>query len=112
MCYYCRKVLDPQDIIDCTPQAKGLSGEANISQTTTPTELKAPPEANTTGEANISQTTTIPELKAPPEANMSQKEISANMNPPHILGEPSVQDEEMNLHRQPVEGEKRSLSGM
>jgi hypothetical protein len=42
------------------------------------------------GEANISQTTTLPELKAPPEANMSQKEISANMNPPNILGEPST----------------------
>jgi hypothetical protein len=28
-CVYCRKVLDPQDIIDCTPQPKALSGEAN-----------------------------------------------------------------------------------
>ncbi len=30
---YCREVLYPQDIIDCTPQPKALSGEANISQT-------------------------------------------------------------------------------
>jgi hypothetical protein len=52
-CVYCRKVLDPQDIIDCTPQPKELSGETNISQTTTLTELKAPPEANTSGEANV-----------------------------------------------------------
>ncbi len=70
-CVYCRKVLDPQDIIDCTPQLKALSGQANVSQTTTLTESKAPPEANTSGEANISQTTTLPELKAPPEAHMS-----------------------------------------
>jgi hypothetical protein len=89
-----------------------LSGEANISQTTTLTELKAPPEANTSGEASVSQTTTLPELKAPPEAHMSQKEISANMNPPNILGEPPVQDEDMNLNEQPVEGEERSLSGI
>jgi hypothetical protein len=53
-CVYCRKVLDPQDIIDCTPQPKVLSGEANVFQTTTLTELKAPPEANTSGEANVS----------------------------------------------------------
>jgi hypothetical protein len=56
--------------------------------------------------------TTLPELKAPPVANMSQKEISANMNPPNILGEPPVQDEDMDLHEQPVEGEERSLSGI
>ena len=87
-CVYCRKILDPQDIIDCTPQPKALSGEANVSQTTTLTELKAPPEAN-----------------------MSQKEISANMNPPNILGEPPVQDEDMNPDKQPVEGEETSLSG-
>ncbi len=61
-CVYCRKILDPQDIIDCTPQPKALSGEANVSQTTTLTELKAPPEANTSGETNVSQTTTLPEL--------------------------------------------------
>jgi hypothetical protein len=72
-CVSCRKVLDPQDIIDFTPQPKELSGEANVSQTTTLTELKAPPEANTSEEANVSQTTTLPELKAPPDANMSQK---------------------------------------
>jgi hypothetical protein len=34
------------------------------------------------------------------------------MNPPNILGEPPVQDEDMNLHEQPVEGQERSLSGM
>jgi hypothetical protein len=89
-----------------------LSGEANVSQTTTLTELKAPPEVSTSGEANVSQTTTLPELKAPPEANIAQKEISTNMNPPNILGEPPVQDEDMNLHEQPVEGEERSLSGI
>ncbi len=111
-CVYCRKVLDPQDIIDCTPQRKALSGEANVTQTTTLTEVKAPPEVNMSGEANISQTTTVPELKAPPEANMSRKEISANMNPPNILCGPLVQDEDMNPHEQPVEGEERSLSSM
>jgi hypothetical protein len=56
--------------------------------------------------------TTVPELKAPQEANMSQKEISANMNPPNFLGEPPVQDDDMNPHEQPVEGEERSLSSM
>ncbi len=111
-CVYCRKVLDPQDIIDCTPQRKALTGEANVAQTTTPTEVKAPQEANMSGDANVSQTTTVPELKAPPEVNMSQKEISANMNPPNILGEPPVQDEDMNPHEQPVEGEERSHSCM
>ncbi len=30
-CVYCRKDLDPQDIIDCTPQPKALSGEVNVS---------------------------------------------------------------------------------
>jgi hypothetical protein len=82
-----------------------LSGQANVTQTTTLIELKAPPEANTSREAHVSQTTTLPELKAPPEAHMSQKEISANMNPPNILGEPPVQDEDMNPDEQPVEGE-------
>ncbi len=106
-----QEVLDPQDIIDCTPQLKALSGQANVTQTTTLTELKAPPEANTSGEANVSQTTTLLELKAPPEAHMSQKEISANMNPPNILVEPPVQDEDMNSDEQPVEGEETSLSG-
>jgi hypothetical protein len=70
-CAYCRKVLDPQDIIDCTPQCKALLGEGNIAQTTKLTEVKAPPEANMSGEANVSQTATVPELKALPEANMS-----------------------------------------
>jgi hypothetical protein len=111
-CVYCRKVLDPQDIINCTPQPTASSVEANVSQTTTLTELKAPPDANTSGEANVSQTATLPELKAPPEANMSQKDLSANMDPPNILSEPSVQDEDMNLHEQLVEGEEKSLSSM
>jgi hypothetical protein len=66
------------------------------------TELKAPPEASTSGEGNVSKTTALPELKAPPEAHMSQKEISANMNPPNMLGEPPVQDEDMNPDEQPV----------
>ncbi len=70
-CVYCRKVLNPQDGIDCTPQLKALSGQAYVTQTTTLTELKAPPEAKIPGEANVSQTTTLPELKAPPEAHMS-----------------------------------------
>jgi hypothetical protein len=109
-CVYCRKVLDPQDIIDCTPQLKALSGQANIFQTTTLTELKAPPEANMSGEANVSQSTTLLELKSPPEAHMSQKEISTNMNQPNPLGEPPVQDEDMNLDKQPLEGEEKSLS--
>jgi hypothetical protein len=43
---------------------------------------------------------------------MSHKEISANMNTPNILGEPPVQDEDMNPDKQPVEGEERSLSGI
>jgi hypothetical protein len=44
---------------------------------------------------------------------MSQKKVSANINPPNILGEPPVQDEDMNpdADKQPVEGEERSLSG-
>ncbi len=29
-CVCCRKVLDPQDIIDCTPQLKAFSGQANL----------------------------------------------------------------------------------
>jgi hypothetical protein len=89
-----------------------LSGQANVSQITTLTELKAPPEANTSGEANVSQTTTLPELKAPPEAHMSQEKISTNINPPNILGEPPVQDDDMNPDEQPVEGEERSMSGI
>jgi hypothetical protein len=43
---------------------------------------------------------------------MSQKDISANMNPPNILGEPPVQDEDMNLHEEPVENEERRLSSI
>jgi hypothetical protein len=85
----------PQDIIDCTPKRKVFSGEAYIAQTTT----------LPSGDANVSnQTTTVPGLKAPPEANMSQKEISANMNPPNIHGEPPVHDEVMNLQEKPDDG--------
>jgi hypothetical protein len=40
---------------------------------------------------------------------MSQKDISANMNPPNILGEPPVQNENMNLHEEPVQDEESSL---
>ncbi len=111
-CVYCRKVLDPQDIIDCTPQCKAFSGEANVAQTTTLTEVNAPQEAIMSGDTNVSQTTTVPGLKAPQEANMSQKEISANMNPPNIHGEPPVNDEVMNPHEKPVDGEERSFSSM
>ncbi len=65
------------------------------------------------GDANISnQTTTVPGLKAPPEANMSHKEISANMNPPNIHGEPPVHDDVMNLHEKPVDGKETSLFSM
>jgi hypothetical protein len=84
-CVYCRKNLDPQDIIGCTPKCKAFSGEANIAQTTTLSEVKAAQESRTSGDANISQqTTTVLGLKAPPEVNMYQKEIAANMNPPNI----------------------------
>ena len=41
-CVYCRKVLDPHNIIESTPPLKALSGQANLSQTTTLTEVKAP----------------------------------------------------------------------
>jgi hypothetical protein len=34
------------------------------------------------------------------------------MNLPKIIGEPPVQDEDMNPDKQPVEGEERSLSGI
>jgi hypothetical protein len=110
-CVYCRKVLDPQDIIDCTPKRKAFSVEANIAQTTTLSEVKAAQEAIMSGDANVSQqTTAVPGLKAPPEANMSQKQIAANMNPPNINLEPPVHDEVMNLHKKPVDGKERSLS--
>jgi hypothetical protein len=88
-CVYCRKVLDTQDNIDCTPQQKASSGETKITRTIT-----------------------LPELKAPPEANMSQKDISANMNPPNIFGEPPVQNEDMNLGEERVGDEERSLSSI
>jgi hypothetical protein len=43
---------------------------------------------------------------------MSQKDFSSNMNPPNILGEPSVQDEDMNLHEESVQDEESSLSSI
>jgi hypothetical protein len=65
------------------------------------------------GDVNVSnQTTTVPRLKATPEANMSQKEISANMNPQNIHGEQPVHDEVMNLHKKPVDGKETNLSSM
>jgi hypothetical protein len=81
-CIYQRKVLDPQDIINCT----------------TLPQLKAP-----SGETNTSQTTTLPELKAPPEASIAQNEISVNINPQNVLGEPPALDEDMNLREEPVQ---------
>jgi hypothetical protein len=112
-CVYCRKVLDPQDFIDCTPKRTAFSGEVNIAQTTTLPEVNVPQEAIMSGDANVSQqTTTVPGLMASPEANMSQKEISANMNPPNIHGEPPVHDEVMNLDKKPVDGKERILSSM
>jgi hypothetical protein len=78
-CVYCREVLDPQDVIDCTSKRKVFSGEANIAQTKTLPQVNAPQEAIMSGDANVSnQTTTVRGLKAPPEASMSQKKISAN----------------------------------
>ncbi len=107
------KVLDPQDIIDCTPKRKVFSGEANIAQTITLPEVNAPQEAIMSGDANVSnQTTTVPGLKAPPEANMSRKEISANINPPNIHVEPPVHDEVINLQEKPDDGKETSLSSM
>jgi hypothetical protein len=58
---------------------------------------------------NVSQTTALPEHKAPPAANMSQNEISTNMNQQSVLGEPHVQDEDMNLREEPVHDEECSL---
>jgi hypothetical protein len=54
-CVYCRKVLDPQDIIDCTPKRKAFSVEVNIAPTTTLSEVKAAREAIMSGDANVSQ---------------------------------------------------------
>jgi hypothetical protein len=90
-CVYCQKVLDPQDVINCT----------------TLSQLKAP-----SGEANVSQTTTLPDLKAPPEANMSQNEFSKNINSQNILGEPPVQDEDKNIWEEPVQDKESSLSSI
>ncbi len=79
-CVYCRKVLDPQDIIDCTPQRTALSREANVAQTTSLTEVKAPPEANMSGEVNVSQNNYSSRIKGTtrskhvPERNICQHE--------------------------------------
>jgi hypothetical protein len=112
-CVYCRKVLEPQDIIDCTPQQKEFSGDANVAQTTTLSQVKAAHESIMSGDANVTHHgSTVSELKVPPEANMSQKEVAVNMNPPNIHFEPPIHDEVMNLHEKPVDGEERSLSSM
>jgi hypothetical protein len=112
-CVYCRQVLDPQDIIDCTPQQKVFSGDMNVAQTTTLSQVKAAQESIMSGDATVTHhRITVPGLKAPPEANMSQKEVSADINPPIIHFEPLVHDEMMNLHEKPVDGEERSLSSM
>jgi hypothetical protein len=69
-CVYCRQVLDPQDIVDCTPQQKAFSGDANVVQTTTLSQVKAAQESIMSGDGNVSHhTNTVPGLKAPPEAN-------------------------------------------
>jgi hypothetical protein len=99
-CVYCRQGMEPQDIIDCTPQPKAYSGDTNVAQTTT-------------GDTNMSlHTSTVPGLKAPPEAKVSQEEVAVNMNPPNIHSEPPVHNEVMNLHKKPVDGQKRCLSSM
>jgi hypothetical protein len=106
-----QKVLDPQDIIDCTPKRKAFSVEANIAPTTKLSEVKAAQEAIKSGDPHISQqTTAVPGLKAPPEANMSQKQIAVNMNPSNINLEPPVHNEVMNLHEKHVDSKERSLS--
>jgi hypothetical protein len=43
---------------------------------------------------------------------MSQNEISDNMNPQIVLGEPPVQDEDKNLRKEPVQDEVSSLSSI
>jgi hypothetical protein len=109
-CVYCRQGMDPQDIIDCTPQQKAFSGDAS---TTTLSQVKAAQESIMSGDTNITHhRSTVSGLKAPPEANMSKEEVAANMNPPNIHVEPPVNDEVMNLHEQPVDGQDRSLSSM
>jgi hypothetical protein len=110
---YCRKPLNPQDIIYCTPQQKAFSGEANVAQTTTLSQVKAAQESIMSGDANISlHKSIVPGLKAPPEANMSQKEVAANMKPPNLHFEPLIHDEVMNLHKKPVDCKERSLSSV
>jgi hypothetical protein len=61
---------------------------------------------------DIINCTTLWQLKAPPDANISQTEIFANMNLHNILGEASVQDEDMNLWEEPVQDEESSMSGI
>jgi hypothetical protein len=40
------------------------------------------------------------------------KDISANMTRLNILGEPPIQNEDIDLHEEPVEDEERSLSSI
>jgi hypothetical protein len=82
---YCKQVLDPQDISDCTPIRMAFSGDAC---NTTCSQVNTAQESKMSGEA----------LKAPSEAKMSQEEVAANMTPPNIHFEPPVHDEVMNLH--------------
>ncbi len=42
--------MEPQDFIDCTPQQKAFSGDAN---TTTLSQVKAAQESIMSGEANV-----------------------------------------------------------
>ena len=102
--------MKPQDIIDCTPQQKAFSGDAN---TTTLSQVKAAQESIMSGDTNITHhRSTVSGLKAPPEANMSQEEVAANMNPPNIYFEPPIHDEVMNLHKKPVDGQERIFSSI
>ncbi len=43
---------------------------------------------------------------------MSQTEISANMNLQNVLGEPPVQDEDMNLREESVQDEESNVSSI
>jgi hypothetical protein len=71
-CVYCRQVVNPQDIIDCTPQQKAFSGDPNVAQITTLSQVKAAQKSIMSGDANVTHhRSTVPGLKAPPEANMS-----------------------------------------
>ena len=65
------------------------------------------------GDTNVTHhRSTVSGLKVPPEANMSQEEVAVNMIPPNIHVEPPFHDEVMNLHKQTVDGQDRSLSSM